>query len=155
MAKRMDYPKASPAVIKAMSALEKTARELVADETLFELVKMRASQINGCAYCVDMHTIDARAAGETEQRIYLLPMWREAEELYTSRERAALAWTESLTLVASTGVPDADFKLVRSEFSEAEIANLTLLIIAINGWNRLGVGFRLEPGHHRARVAAD
>jgi len=155
MAKRMDYPKASPEVLKAMSALEKTAKALVADETIFELVKIRASQINGCAYCVDMHTIDARAAGETEQRIYLLSMWREAEELFTPRERAALAWTESLTLVASTGVPAADFELARSEFSEAELANLTLLIIAINGWNRLGVGFRLEPGHHRARVAAD
>lgn len=154
MSRRMDYSTASPAVMKAMQAMEASARSLVADDVLYELVKLRASQINGCAFCVDMHAIDARAAGEREDRIYLLPMWREAPKLYSDRERAALAWTESLTLVASTGVPDADFELARSQFSEAELSNLTLAVIAINGWNRLGVGFRLEPGHHRARAAA-
>lgn len=154
MSKRLDYGKASPQVLQAMLGLEHAARSLVADNTLYELVKVRASQINGCAYCLDMHTIDARAEGERENRIYLLSVWREAGELYTPRERAALAWTEAVTEVASTGVPDEVYEQARAEFSEAELANLTLAIIAINGWNRLGVGFRLEPGHYKARVTA-
>ncbi len=154
MSKRLDYGKASPQVLQAMLALEHSARALVADDKIYELVKIRASQINGCAYCLDMHTIDARAEGEREDRIYLLSVWREAGEMYTPRERAALAWTESVTQVASTGVPDEVYEQALAEFSEAELANLTLAIITINGWNRLGVGFRLEPGHYKARVAA-
>ena len=154
MSKRLDYGKASPQVLQAMLALEHSARSLVADNTLYELVKIRASQINGCVYCLDMHTIDARAEGGRENRIYLLAVWREAGELYTSRERAALAWTEAVTEVASTGVPDEVYEQARAEFSEAELANLTLAIITINGWNRLGVGFRLEPGHYKARATA-
>lgn len=136
-----------------MLALERSAKELVTDSVLFELVKMRASQLNGCAYCLDMHALDARAAGETEQRIFLLPVWREAEGMYTARERAALAWTDALTLLADSAVPDDVYQLARSQFSEEELTNLTLLIIAINGWNRLGVGFRLQPGNYQPHAA--
>jgi AhpD family alkylhydroperoxidase len=136
-----------------MAALERSAKELVPDKVLYELVKMRASQLNGCAYCLDMHTIDARAEGETEQRIYLLSVWREAEALYTERERAALAWTEAMTLLTDAGAPDDVYEMVRKQFSEEELTNLTLLIIAINGWNRFGVGFRLQPGNYEPRTA--
>lgn len=153
MARRMDYAKASPAAFQAMLAMEKAAQALVTDKTLYELVKMRASQLNGCAYCLDMHAADARAEGEQENRIYLLSVWREAENLYTARERAALAWTEAVTLVADSGVPDDVYQEALAEFGEEGLANLTLLVIAINGWNRFGVGFRLEPGHHRPRAA--
>lgn len=136
-----------------MAALERSAKELVPDKVLYELVKMRASQLNGCAYCLDMHTIDARAQGQTEQRIYLLSVWREAGALYTARERAALAWTEAVTLLADSGVPDDVYQLARQQFGEEELTNLTLLIVAINGWNRFGVGFRLQPGNYKPRAA--
>ena len=111
------------------------------DHRLLELVKTRVSQINGCAFCLDMHSKDARKAGETEQRLYLLSAWRESP-LYNARERAALAWTEALTLVAETHAPDADYAAARAEFSEEEMVKLTLLIVTINGWNRLAIGFR-------------
>ncbi|MFN3459470.1 MAG: carboxymuconolactone decarboxylase family protein [Oceanibaculum sp.] len=127
--------------LKAMVALEGALSKCSLDHGLLELVKLRASQINGCAYCLHVHTTDARKAGETEARIYLLNAWREST-LYSARERAALAWTEALTRVADTGAPDADYDLLKAEFSEAEQMQLSLLICAINVWNRLQVGFR-------------
>lgn len=133
--------KHAPEGIKAMVALEESFKTSGLEHSLIELVKLRASQINGCAYCLHIHTTDARKAGETETRIYLLNAWREST-LYSARERAALAWTESLTRVADTGAPDADYDLLKAEFSEAEQMQLSLLICAINVWNRLQVGFR-------------
>ena len=141
MKPRLDFTKAAPDAYRAMSALEAYVRGCGLDHSLIELVKMRASQINGCAFCLDMHSKDARKAGETEQRLYLLSAWRESP-LYNARERAALAWTEALTLVAETHAPDADYAAARAEFSEEEMVKLTLLIVTINGWNRLAIGFR-------------
>lgn len=133
--------KLAPDSIKAMTALEASFASSGLDKALMELVKLRASQINGCAYCIHMHTTDARKRGETEMRLYMLNAWRESP-LYTSRERAALAWTEALTLLAQTGAPDADYELLKREFSDKEQVSLTLLIGSINVWNRLQVGFR-------------
>jgi AhpD family alkylhydroperoxidase len=113
------------------------------EQTLIELVKMRASQINGCAYCLDMHSKDARRGGETEQRLYVLSGWRESS-LYSPRERAALGWTESLTRVAETHAPDADYEALLPHFTSVEIVNLTMLIGMINLWNRVAIGFRAE-----------
>jgi AhpD family alkylhydroperoxidase len=119
------------------------------EHSLLELVKMRASQINGCAYCLDMHSKDARAAGETEQRLYLLDAWRESP-FYSERERAALAWTEALTRISKTkDVSDAVYDEVHKQFSDKELVDLSFAIIAINGWNRLAIPFRSEPGHYR------
>ena len=118
------------------------------EPSLIELVKMRASQINGCAYCLDMHSKDARAAGETEQRLYLLNAWREAP-FYTDRERAALAWTEAVTLVSVDHVPDRVYEEARQRFSEEELVNLTMAIVTINGWNRLSIAFRAVPGEYQ------
>jgi AhpD family alkylhydroperoxidase len=117
------------------------------------LLKMRASQINGCAYCIDMHSKDARALGETEQRLYELDAWRETP-FYTDRERAALAWTEALTLVSQTHVPDEVYEEVRKQFNEKEIVDLTLAVAAINSWNRLAIALRAVPGHYRPATAA-
>jgi AhpD family alkylhydroperoxidase len=117
---------------------------------LRELVKLRASQINGCAYCVDMHSLDARAGGEAEQRLYALPVWHETP-FFTERERAALLWTEKLTLLSIDHVPDEVFEQVRQHFSEEELANLTLVIATINAWNRFGVSFRDVPGEYTPR----
>ncbi|MCC7286207.1 MAG: carboxymuconolactone decarboxylase family protein, partial [Burkholderiaceae bacterium] len=122
------------------------------EHSILELVKMRVSQINGCAYCLDMHSKDARAAGETEQRLHVLAAWREAP-FYSERERAALAWAEALTLVAKRGVPDALYEQVREQFSEKALVELTLAVIAINGWNRLAIGFRSEVGGYVAKPA--
>jgi len=138
---RLDPQAAAPDAFRAMLALESHVQSSGLSHELIGLVKTRASQINGCAYCVHMHTRDARAAGESEERLYLLSAWRESP-LYTPRERAALAWTEALTLVAETRAPDADFDEARAHFSEAELVELTLLIGAINVWNRLAIGFR-------------
>ena len=118
------------------------------DEKLLHLVEMRASQINGCAYCIDMHSKDARAVGETEQRLYMLNAWREAP-FYSDRERAALEWTEAVTLVATTHVPDEAYEAVRAQFSEDEIKTLTLAVAMINTWNRLNVAFRAVPGDYK------
>ncbi len=146
MKARIEYATASPAAYKAMLALEQWVRkESGLDRRLLELVKIRASQINGCAYCLDMHTKDARAAGETEQRIYALDAWRETP-FYTDRERAALAWTEAVTLVSVGHVPDEVYDEVKSQFSDQEIVNLTMAIITINGWNRLAIANRTVPG---------
>lgn len=147
MKARMNYSEVAPSALKAMLNLEKHARESGLEHSLLELIKTRASQINGCAYCLDMHTKDARAAGETEQRLYALSAWRETP-FFTDRERAALEWTESLTLVSENEVPDALFDSVRKQFSEKELVDLTIAIIAINGWNRLAIGFRTVPGSY-------
>ena len=151
MEPRLDYQKASPAAVKAMMALEAAVHRTGLDPGLMELVKMRASQINGCAYCLDMHSKDARARGKTEQRLYGLDAWREAP-YYTERERAALEWTEAVTLVSQTHVPDEAFEAVKTQFSDEEISNLTLAIVAINGWNRFAIGFRAVPGEYVSRM---
>jgi AhpD family alkylhydroperoxidase len=149
MPQRLNYAKASPDGFKAMRRLQAHVDTCGLEHPLLELVKMRASQINGCAYCLDMHSKDARAAGETEQRLYLLDAWREAP-FYSERERAALAWTEALTRISKTkDVPDALYDEVRKQFSDKELVDLSLAIIAINGWNRLAIPFRSEPGHYQ------
>lgn len=154
MTPRIAVPfKLAPEAYKAMTALEAAIKASGLEHSLIELVKMRASQINGCAYCIHMHATDARKSGETEMRLYMLNAWREST-LYTPRERAALAWTESLTLIAATGAPDSDYDLVKAEFSEAEQVNLTMLIGAINAWNRLAIGFRMAHPKEGGRVAA-
>jgi AhpD family alkylhydroperoxidase len=144
MKPRLDFYKAAPDTIKALLALENQVRASGLEPSLFELVKIRASQINGCAFCINMHTQDARKQGETEQRIYLLDAWREAPA-YTDRERAALAWTEAVTLVSQTHVPDDVYEQVRAQFSDAELVNLTMLVGAINAWNRIAISFRAIP----------
>ncbi|MBR0937082.1 carboxymuconolactone decarboxylase family protein [Bradyrhizobium jicamae] len=141
MKPRMNFFQAAPETIKALVAVENQITASGLEQSLIELVKTRASQINGCAYCIHMHTEDARKHGETEQRLYLLNAWRESP-LYSDRERAALAWTEALTHIAETHAPDADYEAVRAHFSDAELVNLTTLIGAINAWNRIAIGFR-------------
>lgn len=143
MQARMDYFKVAPELMEGMLHMEKTVKGAGLDPFLYELVKTRASQINGCAYCLHMHTTDARKMGETEMRLYLLSAWRESS-LYTPAERAALAWTESLTRVAETGAPDADYDALREHFSDHQIVALKLLITTINAWNRLAIGFRSQ-----------
>jgi AhpD family alkylhydroperoxidase len=133
-----------------MLALEEYVRSTGIDPTLLELVKLRASYLNGCAYCVDMHTKDARAAGETEQRLYAVPVWRETP-FFNERERAALAWTEAVTELGREGVPDDVYQTARAQFDEAELVRLTMAIVAINGWNRLSVAFRPEVGGYQPR----
>ncbi|HLT28382.1 MAG TPA: carboxymuconolactone decarboxylase family protein [Zeimonas sp.] len=145
----IDYAKANPQAVAAMRSLESYVRGCDLDAGLLELVRTRASQINGCAYCLDMHTKDARAAGETEQRLYLLSAWREAP-CYSPRERAALAWTEALTRI-DRGVPENDYRLAREQFTERELVDLSIAVIAINGWNRLAIPFRTPAGtYHRS-----
>ena len=141
MKPRMNFYQAAPDTIKALTALEAQIQASGLEKSLIELVKTRASQINGCAFCINMHTADARKQGETEQRLYLLNAWRESP-LYTERERAALAWTEAVTLIAETHAPDDLYEDVRAQFSEAETVNLTMLIGAINAWNRIAISFR-------------
>src|SRR5690242_21881645 len=144
MKARMNFYQAAPETIKALVAVESQITASGLEQSLVELVKTRASQINGCAFCINMHTSDARKHGETEQRLYLLNAWREAP-LYSDRERAALAWTEAVTLIAETHAPDDIYEEVRKHFSEAETVNLTMLIGAINAWNRLAISFRAVP----------
>ena len=134
--------------VQAMYGLQAHVNKSGLEHPLLELVKMRASQLNGCAYCLDMHSKDARAAGETEQRLYLLDAWREVS-LYSERERAALEWTEALTNIADGRVPDAVYALAREHFSEEELVNLALAVVAINGWNRLSIAFRAGAGNYR------
>ena len=154
MSQRVANPyKTAPDPIQALVAVENTIKASGLEHSLIELVKLRASIINGCAYCIHMHATDARKAGETEMRIYLLSAWRESS-LYSPRERAALGWTEALTLIAETGAPDEDYEAVKREFSEAEQVNLTMLIGAINAWNRFAIGMRAAHPKEAARVAA-
>jgi len=148
MQARLDLNKISPGAYKAMAGLEAFVKSSDLEPALLELVRMRASQINGCAYCLDMHSKDARAAGETEQRLYELNAWRETP-FYTERERAALAWTEALTLVHETHAPDDVYEEVRKRFTEEEVMSLTAAIVSINSWNRLAIGFRAVPGTYQ------
>jgi len=149
---RMDYASVAPGAVAALRQVERYVRESGLERSLVELVKIRASQINGCAYCVDMHTKDARALGETEQRLHALAVWREAP-FFTERERAALAWTEALTLVArEQAVPDAVYELARSRFDERELVDLTLAVVAINSWNRVAIAFRPVVGGYVPNV---
>jgi AhpD family alkylhydroperoxidase len=148
MGARMSYAKASSGVYKAMLALESYLGECGLEPNLLDLVRVRASQLNGCAYCLDMHSKDLRARGESEQRIYVLDAWREAP-FYTARERAAFAWTEAVTLLTEGHVPDEVYEQARQQFSEKELADLTLAIVAINGWNRLNVAFRTVAGGYQ------
>lgn len=149
MDQRLDYAKASPEGFRAMLGLEKHVAASV-DPVLLHLLKLRASQVNGCAFCIDMHWKDARAAGQSEMRLYGLDAWRESP-YYTEKERAVLAWTEALTRVADTHAPDADYRAMREHFSEKEITDLTWAIAAINAWNRVAIGFRVTPGEYEAR----
>ncbi len=144
--------KAAAGAMKAMMALETHVRQSGLEPSLIELVKTRVSQINGCAYCIDMHTKDARVRGESEQRLYGLSAWRETP-FYSARERAALEWAETLTLIADNGVPDEIYEQVRSQFSEEELIPLTLAVVAINGWNRIAIPFRSVPGSYQPPAA--
>jgi AhpD family alkylhydroperoxidase len=150
MPQRLNFYQTNSEAIQPMLMLEKYLRSCGLEKPLLELVKLRSSQINGCAYCIDMHTKDARAAGETEQRLYLLNAWPESP-FYSDRERAALEWTEAVTLVSATHVPDEIYENVRRHFSEQELLNLTMAVVAINGWNRLAISFRSEPGIYQVR----
>lgn len=149
MQSRIELSKVAPGAMKAMYGLEEYLKKCDLEPSLLELIKLRASQINGCAYCIDMHTKDARAAGESEQRLYLLNAWRESP-FYSERERAALAWTEAITLITDGHVPDSVYERAREQFSEQELVNLTMAIVAINGWNRLAISFRAVPGSYQA-----
>jgi AhpD family alkylhydroperoxidase len=151
-APRLDFAKVSPQALAAQFGLERYARGAV-DPTIYELVKLRASYMNGCAYCVDMHTKDARQAGEREQRLYAVPVWRETP-FFTPRERAALAWTEALTRLGPEGVPDAVYDAVRAHFDEKELVDLSLAVLAINGWNRLAIAFRAPVGSYQPQRPA-
>jgi len=144
MKPRMNFYQAAPEAMKAMMALENQIQSTGLEKSLIELVKIRASQINGCAFCINMHTQDARKRGESEQRLYLLNAWREAP-CYSDRERAALAWTEAVTLISETRAPDDVYNEVRAHFSETETVYLTMMIVAINAWNRVSISFRSVP----------
>jgi AhpD family alkylhydroperoxidase len=148
MTQRIAYATVAAGAVQALMGLEEYVRQSGLEKALYELVKLRASYMNGCAYCVDMHSKDARAAGETEQRIYAVPVWRETP-FFSPRERAALAWTESVTELGRDGVPDAVFEEVRAHFSESEIVSLTMGVIAINAWNRIAVPFRADVGGYQ------
>ena len=144
MKPRLNPYQVAPDTIKALSALEAQVQASDLEKSLIELVKTRASQINGCAFCINMHTQDARKQGETEQRLYLLNAWRESP-VYTDRERAALAWTEAVTLISETHAPDDVYEQVRAQFSEVETVDLTMLVASINAWNRIAISFRSTP----------
>jgi AhpD family alkylhydroperoxidase len=148
MKQRLNYLDVGQGAIKAMYGLETYLASCGLEASLLHLLKLRVSQINGCAYCIDMHSKDLRAEGDTEQRLYLLDAWREAP-FYSDRERAALAWAEAVTLVREGHVPDEVYDEARKEFSEAELVNLTMAVVAINGWNRLSIAFRVVPGSYR------
>ncbi|HEX8246328.1 MAG TPA: carboxymuconolactone decarboxylase family protein [Longimicrobium sp.] len=153
MEQRIEYSSLAPEGMRAMLGLERYLHASGLEHSLLHLVKLRASQINGCAYCLDMHTKDARAAGETEQRLYLVSAWREAP-FFSERERAALAWTEAVTLVSQGGVPDELYQATRQHFTEKEIADLTFAVVAINGWNRLTISFRPPVGQYQPGAVA-
>ena len=151
MQPRLNYTAAAPAAVRAVYGLEMYLRKSSGLEpALLELVRLRASQINGCAYCMDMHSKDARANGEDQSRLDVLSAWREAP-FYSDRERAALLWTEQVTLIHREHVPDAVYEEVREQFSEVEIVNLTVAVATINAWNRLAISFRAAPGEYQAQ----
>jgi len=147
MTKRIDFSRVGHGAYRAMAALEQHVHQSGLEGSLIHLVKLRASYINGCAYCVDMHSKDARAEGETEQRIFAVPVWRETP-FFSPRERAALEWTETVTNISQRGMPDDIYASARKEFSEEELVELTMAVIAINGWNRLAISFASEPGSY-------
>lgn len=147
MERRLDYIAEGGLAVTGMRRLEQFVKESSLEPLLVELVKMRASQINGCAFCLDMHSKDALALGEEEARLHMLAGWREAP-VYSERERAALAWCESLTLLPETGAPDGHYEPLKEHFSDDEIVALSFLVVAINGWNRLAVGFRTPAGEY-------
>ena len=153
MQARFDYAKVAPGVYDAMDALDQYLAKCGLDESLLQLVRLRASQVNGCAFCLDMHWKDLRAIGEAEQRLYSLDAWPECP-YYSERERAALAWTEAVTLVADGHVPDAVHEQARAHFSERELSDLTLAVATINAWNRLSIAARLVPGNYQPAAAA-
>ena len=145
---RLNYIHLAPGAVQAMRGVEQYVRQSGLETRLLELVRLRASQINGCAYCIDMHTKDARSEGESEQRLYELSVWRETP-FYSERERAALAWTEAVTLISQGHAPDDAYEQVRQQFSDKEVIDLTMAVISINGWNRLAISFRSEPGSYQ------
>jgi AhpD family alkylhydroperoxidase len=152
MQERLKYGKAYPDAYKAMLALSQAVEKTGLAPQLIDLVNYRVSQLNGCAYCLDMHSKDLRARGETEQRIYMISAWREVPHLYSDRERAALAWAEAVTRLEDQQVPDAIYDTALEEFSEPELTQLTLAIVAINGWNRLNVAFNTPAGEYKSAV---
>jgi AhpD family alkylhydroperoxidase len=150
---RIEYQQVAPAAFQAMRAFESYVRSCGSEPPLLELIKIRASQINGCSYCLDMHTKDSRAQAETEQRIYALNARRETP-FFTEKERAALAWTEAVTQVAESQVPDEVYELMHRHFSEMDIVKLTAAVVAINGWNRFAISFRSVPGSYKPTESA-
>ena len=153
MQERFQYSKAYPEAYKAMLALSQAVEKTGLTPQLIDLVNYRVSQLNGCAYCLDMHSKDLRARGETEQRLYMISAWREAPHLYSDRERAALAWAEAMTRLEDGQVPDELYEIARQEFSQAELVQLTLAIVVINGWNRFNVAFRTPAGNYKSAIA--
>ncbi|MBA3260027.1 MAG: carboxymuconolactone decarboxylase family protein [Gemmatimonadales bacterium] len=153
MKARLNYAKAAPGLYEAMDALDRYLQGCGLEESLLHLVRLRASQINGCAYCLDLHWKDLRALGEEEQRLYSLDAWRECP-YYTDRERAALAWTEAVTLIADGHAPDAVYGEVRPHLNERELSDLTLAVAAINAWNRLSIAARIIPGGYQPAAVA-
>jgi len=153
MQERFQYSKAYPEAYKAMLALSQAVEKTGLTPPLIDLVNYRVSQLNSCAFCLDMHSKDLRARGETEQRLYMISAWREAPHLYSDRERAALAWAEAVTRLEDGQVSDEVYEIARQEFSQAELVQLTLAIVVINGWNRFNVAFRTPAGNYKSAIA--
>ena len=153
MQERFQYSKAYPEAFKAMLALSQAVEKTGLTPQLIDLVNYRVSQLNGCAFCLDMHAKDLRARGETEQRLYMINAWREVPHLYNDRERAALAWAEAVTRLEDGQVQDEVYEIAREQFSQAELVQLTLAIVAINGWNRFNVAFRTPAGNYKSAIA--
>jgi AhpD family alkylhydroperoxidase len=153
MQKRIQYAMVYPDAYKAMMALTQAVEKTSLSPQLIDLINYRVSQLNGCAFCLDMHSKDLRARGETEQRLYMLSAWREAPHLYSSRERAALAWAEAVTRLENQQISDAVYDMTSKEFSDVELTQLTLAVVAINGWNRLNVAFHTPAGNYKSAVA--
>jgi AhpD family alkylhydroperoxidase len=153
MQERFQYSKAYPEAYKAMLALSQAVEKTGLTPQLIDLVNYRVSQLNGCAFCLDMHSKDLRARGETEQRMYMISAWREVPHLYNDRERAALAWAEAVTRLEDGQVQDEVYEIARQQFSQAELVQLTLAIVAINGWNRFNVAFRTPAGNYKSAIA--
>ena len=153
MQERFQYSKAYPEAYKAMLVLSQAVEKTGLTPQLIDLVNYRVSQLNSCAFCLDMHSKDLRARGETEQRLYMISAWREAPHLYSDRERAALAWAEAVTRLVDGQMPDVVYEIARQEFSQAELVQLTLAIVVINGWNRFNVAFRTPAGNYKSAIA--
>ncbi len=153
MKPRFNYGKSAPGVYDAMDALDQYLARCSLEESLLHLVRLRTSQLNGCAYCIDMHWKDLRSLGETEQRLYALDAWRECP-WYSDRERAALAWTEAVTFIAEHHAPDTVYQIARAHFNETELSDLTLAVATINAWNRLSIASRLTPGTYQSLVTS-